>query len=260
MSNATPGSSEPISPAIALQVISTDDQLKLVLVDHDEFTIGAGEQCDLSLPTTELPRLHSMLHVQGHAIWIEAVHPDAMVIVNGEIFRWRALRDGDQLTFHSVEALVHIGEESIQAAQHQLQSQRQAEDLTLLTAEELCDRIEREEARVREFGRRRRLGWQALLSAIQDAQDAEDGVSQDGDAAVPIAAGEEKLNELVAQVRDLSETLDERTKNLAAQEALLVESSSQLCEAQRRVSRQLDQLMERLLPDDNRPSELRVSA
>lgn len=261
MSNAAQTASE-TSPAIALQVISAEEKSKLVFVDHDEFTIGADEHCDLSLPQAGLARLQSILYVQGQAIWIEAVHPEALIIVNDEVFRWRALRDGDQLTFGSVETLVHIGEASVQAAREQLRSRRETEDLALLSAEDLCDRIELEEHRVGEFERRRRLGWQAMLSAMQSVLERDDAASSDDAMAVPLVAGlpDVKFHELVAQVQNLSETLDERTKSLAAQEALLVESTSQICEVQRRVSRQLDQLLERISTDDQHPGELRVSA
>lgn len=266
MSNAAQITSEKSSPAIALKLISEDAPARLLFVEHDDFTIGCGSNCDLSLAGLHLHRLHSILHVQGHAIWIEAVHPDAMVVVNDEVFRWRALRDGDRLMFDDVQAVVHIGEASIDAAQEQmsadLRKRAEIEDPTLLSAEELCDRIEAEEARVAEFDRGRRIGWEALMAAVSEVIQR-GGVRLHGDAlAAPLAAGalDPQLHDLAAQVRQLSETLDERNRTLSAQEALLVESSLQLCETQRRVSRQLDELLERLSPHDDHPGELRVSA
>lgn len=266
MSNADPHSSERTSPAIALQMISAVETSRLVFVDHDDFTIGGGSHCDLCLTNRNLGRLHSVLHIQGAAIWIEAVHPDAMIVVNDEVFRWRALRDGDRLTFDDVETFVHIGEESIEAARRQMEAdlhrRQEIEAPALLSAEELCDRIEAEEIRVADFDRGRRFGWEALLSAVQEIIDRDDEDSHPHTVSVPLvaAAPDQTIHELADQVRHLSETLDERNRTLAAQEAQLVESSSQLCEAQRRVSRQLDQLMERLAPNDDHPGELRVSA
>lgn len=265
MSNADQITSERTSPAIALQLISRHEPARLMLVEHDDFTIGCGPNCDLCLASEHLHRLHSILHVQGTAIWIEAVHPDAMIVVNDDVFRWRALRDSDRLTFDDVELAVHIGEASIEAAQRQIAAEsrkrEEIKDPALLSAEELCDRIEAEEARVTEFDRGRRFGWEALMSAVAEMIQRDVPLHAD-EATVPLMAeaSDQNLHELAAQVRHLSETLDERNRTLVAQEALLVESSSQLCETQRRVSRQLDELLERLAPHDDHPGELRVSA
>jgi hypothetical protein len=262
MSNTIQVHSEPPTPLVALQVIPAGDSARLVFVDHDEFTIGSGDHCDLCLPQADLPRLHSRLHVQGPVIWIEAVDDDALVIVDHEIYRRRALRDGDQLTFGDVEATVHIGEASVRAARQMPRSRWEAEDITLLTAEELCERIEVEEAFAGDADHGRKLGWAALMSAVQAVIDRGIGTSDEEMIPAPLVASvsDEKFDELVAQVRDLSETLDERTKTLATQEALLIESSSQLAEAQLRVSRQLEQLLDRLGAEDDQPGELRVSA
>jgi len=94
------------------------------------------------------------------------------------------------------------------------------------------------------------------MSAVQDVVDT-DVLGSESDAVPQLAAiADDRFDELVAQIRDLSDTLDERTRELSAQETLLLESSSQMTEAQRRVNRQLEQLLERLSPDE----DMRVSA
>ncbi len=255
MSNSSLSQAEDFAPLVALQIIPGREPAKLVFVDHDEFTIGAGENCDLCLCADDLPTLHSRLFVQGTVIWIEAVDDSAFILVNGEAFRRRALRDGDRLTFGRIEAAIHIGEASVRAARQTARARQQLEDLSLLSAEELCDRIELEDTRVQDVGRRRRLGWQALMSAVEDM--IETGIEPIMPA---VSASDDRFDKLVAQVQDLSATLEARTKSLAAQEAHLMESSAQLAEVQLRVSRQLDQLLDRLANDDDQPGELRVSA
>lgn len=260
MSDTNQVSSDLSTPLVALRVVPAGDAARLIFVDHDEFTIGSGDRCDLRL--AGLPRLHSRLHVQGPVIWIEAVDDDALVVVEHEIYRRRALRDGDQLTFDDVEATIHIGEPSVRAAREMPRSRWETEDPSLLSADELCERIEEEEMLVSDVDNRRKLGWAALMSAVQDVIEQRAFPSDESMIPVPLVASvsEEKFDELVAQVRDLSEALDERTKTLASQEALLIESSSQLAEAQLRVSRQLEQLLDRLSGEEDQPGELRVSA
>lgn len=254
------GTSQP-SPLVALQIRFASAKPRLVIVDHDGFEIGGGEQCDISLPHCGLPKLHSVLHIQGSAVWIEAFDQEARIVIDGEQFRRRALRDGDELTMGEYTLTVHIGTKSVEAVKPVPQPHFNVDDrLSRLTAEELCDLIELEDSQTHSFDRRRQLGLKALLAAVQDVIDA-DAATASGDEMPQVAAiSDDRFDQLVAQIQGLSETLDERTRELASQETLLLESSSQLAEAQRRVSRQLEQIIDRMAPEDNAPGELRVSA
>jgi hypothetical protein len=261
MANTIHAGKDNPAATVALLVQRDGERPQIMLVAGEDFTIGSGEQCDLRLIDDALPKLHSILHVQGQVVWIEAADDDALISLGGEVFRRRALRDGDLLTFGRTEVTIHIGDAALRSLRQQSKTPRMDDDVSLLSAEELCDRIEREEKLVDEFDRRRRFGWQALMAAVREALNDEAGVpaAQPPSPAIAPLVNDDALEDLVAQVRDLSETLDERTKTLTAQEAQLIESSSQLCEAQLRVSRQLEQLLERLSRDDDR-GELRVSA
>jgi hypothetical protein len=245
---------------VALRIFAHGSKPRMVLIDHDEFTIGSDAQCNLRL-AAGAPRLQSILHVQGRAVWIEAQSDDALVTVEQNAYRRRALRDGDQLQFDGLQATVQIGEPSTRKNPlPALRSARLPDDLSALSAEELCDQIELEESHVHNFEQRRRFGWGALMSAVRDVIDQDSVRSpQPVEAAQVAAISDEKFNELITHVRELSETLDERTKSLAAQESLLIESSSQLCESQVRVSRQLEELLERIAPEVA-SGELRASA
>lgn len=249
------------SPLVALQIRFASAKPRLVIVDHDGFEIGGGEQCDISLPHCGLPKLHSLLHVQGGAVWIEAMHDEARICTGGEQFRRRALRDGDEITVGEYTLTIHIGTQSIEAAKPVPQPHfNMDERLSRLTAEELCDLIELEELQSQDFDRRRQLGMKALLAAVHDVIDADAAKSLPDEMPQVAAIADDRFDQLVAQIRGLSDTLDQRTRELAAQETLLLESSSQLAEAQRRVNRQLEQIIDRIAPEDNAPGELRVSA
>jgi hypothetical protein len=251
------------SPLVALQIRHANTRPRLVIVDHDGFEIGDSDRCDIRLPHCGLPKLHSILHVQGGAVWIEAADDEARVSIGGEAFRRRALRDGDEISLG--EFTLHIGSQSVEAARpvsppHFSIENRIIEDrLSQLTAEELCDLIEVEENQTHDFDRRRRMGMQALLSAVQDVVEAEAAETKPASLPQVAAISDDRFDALVAQIRELSDALDERTRELAAQETLLLESSSQIAEVQRRVSRQLEQIIERIAPEAEQ-GELRVSA
>ncbi|MFO0916957.1 MAG: FHA domain-containing protein [Planctomycetaceae bacterium] len=264
MQDSAPGISradEEQSPlTVALRIIADGAKPRLVLIDQQDFLIGTGDQCHLRLKNQESPGLHSILRVQNQTVWIEAVD-EGTVSVDGHTYRRRALRDGDQLQFDGVRATVQIGERSSRRnSLPVVQGTRTADDLSDLTAEELCDRIEREEAETRHFEHRRHFGWQALMSAVRDVAEQEAILAPHTLPAAQVAAiSDERFDELIAHVRELSETLEARTQALAAQESVLIESSSQLCESQGRVSRQLEELLQRIAPEES-SGELRASA
>ncbi len=254
------GDDSPQRATVALRVFLEGVKPRLMLVDQEQFTIGSSEQCDLRLRGEELPRLHSVLHIQGQTVWIEAID-DGTVTVDGHAYRRRALRDGDELQFDGIRAIVQIGERSsLKSPIPAPHSPRMTDDLAAMSAEELCDHIELEEVQIHEFEQRKRLGWQALMSAVREMADQEAILAPHPLPSTQVAAiSDEKFDELITHVRVLSETLEARTQALVAQESLLIESSSQLCDSQVRVSRQLEELLQRIAPEES-SGELRASA
>lgn len=247
---------------VALMIQSKQRKPQFLLVQHDGFSIGTGDHCDLQLAEQGMSRWQSTLHVQGTSVWIEAAEEQGVVNVNHTPYHRRALRDGDRLFFGQTEVIVSIRDAAGSASAAIPAVPKMSEDLSQLSAEELCRRIEQEEVEVQEFDRRRRFGMMALLSAAQELKHT--GIMRDRDLAIPTAAtaqlSDDKLNDLFTQVRELSESLEEQTKTLSVHESLMAESSSQLADAQRVVSHQLDQLLERLGHEEEKPGEFRASA
>lgn len=212
-----------------------------------KWMIGTGNRCDLLVAGS--PSLHSLLQRQGASLWIEAVDEQAQMRVNGQPVRRLALRDGDRIAIAESELLIHVGP-SVSTALRRLEAEQEA---SLLSAEELCDRIVEEEQAIEEFQGRRRLGWQALLAAVKDsvAEDVESEADSMEDA---------RYDQLLDQIRSMSDILEDRTRALASRESELLETSSQLQSVQEQMARQLDELMQRLNQQDSVPDELRASA
>lgn len=255
----------PISPAASVWTAFDDvvapSNSPLVLegpdesfvIDRDGHRIGSSPVCELSLPGG--PPLHSVIHRQSGVTWIES-QEDASLIVNGYPRRRMALRDGDVLELNGLELLVRF-----RAADEPGETPRGLEDdLSLLSAEELCDRIMSEQAMVEEFSEGQRAGWNGLLAAIEAAHETEQPTIRlpiEVEQAVEAVAAPDECERLLEQIRELSEMVNGRSQELDDCESELVAATALLEEAQERVSQQIDGLLEQL---QSPPAEVELRA
>ncbi len=233
-----------------------------VHVTHDGFSIGSSRQCDLSLAETSIPALHSVIHMQSGAIWIEAADDDSAILVNDRPYRRMALRHDDRLRIGTSEFTIHLQTESASMIE-----QAQAivdEDLSLLTAEELCDRILSEQSMVAEFADGRRSGWEALMRAIESAHEEpvidEPITNESLDESLKTQADEQiVLDELLEQIQQLNRAIADRSVELSDHEKHVLESTTAMEEAQNQVTHRINEILEQLNQNDP-PNELRASA
>lgn len=238
----------PAAFPVLLELISESGETHWLELADGDLTLGTSGRCDLRL--TGGPALHSVIHRQGGNVWIETRDEASRLEINGKPVRRLSLRDGDRMLIAGSELFVHAGESALLATQR-----REAQiDAANMTAEELCDRIAAEEMAIQQFEGRRRLGLQALLAALGDAS------GNEPDSSEAELAEARRFEELLEQIKVLSNTLDNRTQILADRESELLETSSQLQSVQDRMTRQLDELMLRLNQQNGAPDELRASA
>ena len=226
-----------------------------VVVTHDGFTIGSSQRCDLPLNDTSIPGLHSVIHIQSGAIWIEAANDDTTVIVNHRPYRRMALRHEDCINIGSTELKILMINESIT----EVEVPALEEDLSLLSAEELCDRILSEQSMVSEFIEGRRSGWEALLQAIQAANDEPLLRQSSNDEVANQVSENETFETLLDEIQGLNTSITEHTRELSDHEKELLESTLIMEESQMRAIQQLDDILEKLKNSDP-PNELRASA
>jgi hypothetical protein len=227
---------------VLLEVRSNFDTVRQVTVDGDGFLIGRGDFCDLQLDDVTQPLVHSELHLQGQTVWIEAADDNDAVVVNGDRCRRMALHDGDRVQCGGTEITFHIGSHAgtAEAFPHS----QFADDLALLSASELCDRIADEETQIAAFERGQLSGWHSLLQSVE-ATLLDDGRALD----------HPRLESAVAELRSLSDLIASRTQQLAEHEAEFLESTSDLEDAQAAIARRIEQLLQGF-----GESELRASA
>jgi predicted component of type VI protein secretion system len=234
------GETESAELCVALDAVTGNGRVRRLPVEGGSCLIGRGDFCDLQVPGDDVPLAHSELHVERGAIWIEAVD-EADLEINGRACRRLALREGDALRLGDTLITVRIC-----AAADATAAMRMDEDLSQLSALELCERIEAEQAAVASDERRRLMGWDALLTQLEDI------IAQEPAAAEEQAA---RLEGVLAQLHDLSNMLAARTQVLAAQEAQFLESAGELKHAQDAMTGRLEHLLQQF-----HDGELRASA
>lgn len=226
-------------------VLTLNSPTRSIIVDHDGFSIGASPHCDLTLVDASIPPLHSIIHQQSGIAWIEAADDNVFITVNDRPCRRMTFRSDDRLKIGATEFAISLQPQN----QVRLDEPVMNEDLALLTAEELCDRILSEQTMVAEFAEGQRSGWEALLRAINDAnQEITSSDQHFGDRQVA-------LNELLGQIQELNEAIVIHTRELNQRESEVLASTSALEESQQRIDKIVDQLNQ-----NDPPNELRASA
>lgn len=226
-------------------------------VSRDRFLIGAGERCDLRLGGDGMPAVHSVVHVDGTEIWLETLADSPEVRVNGRLTRSAALEPGDDLEIGAFNLTLHRTDssESVHAPRIYGATVRETlteeevdnpiEDLEELTARELVELIDQEEAIIEEFEARRRLGAQALMDVVKQRflePDADDSSNVEESPAPS-----QLLSELQAAILSLNEfahEFEQRTERLSQPETQRVANS--LLDFQQQIVSRLDGVLEKI--------------
>ena len=236
-----------VCPATTCADDSTNPMLVLegpvesLVIDRDGLRIGTRPICDLLL--ADGPALHSVVHQQAGVTWIEAID-EASLIINGHPRRRMSLRDGDVLELNGQEFTVRL--RTVEAGEMPVGL---SEDLSLLSAEELCDRILSEQTMVDEFVESQRTGWNGLMAAIEAVHEADQPTATlplEVEQVVETDEPKDDCERLLVQIRELSEMVNGRTQELDDCENELIAATALLEETQERVSQQIEGLLEQL--------------
>lgn len=225
-------------------------------ISRDRFLIGAGERCDLRLGGEGMPTVHSVVHIDGEDIWLETLADSPEIRVNGRLTRSAALEPGDELEIGSFELTLHrtSSAQPIQAprlygasvsevlAEEELTNPLDVEELT---ARQLVDLIDQEEALIEEFEARRKMGAQALMDAVK--QRFADVDMEDEPVVEEKATSGQLLGELQAAILSLNEfaqEFEQKTERLSHAETQKVASS--LLDFQQQIVSRLDGVLEKI--------------
>lgn len=231
------------APAVAdelrviLEATTGSGRPRRVLVEGGTCLIGRGDFCDVQVAHVDVPLAHSEIHIEHGAIWIEAAdEPD--LEINGRRCRRLALRDGDAVKLGDTLITIRINPAGVLADD--------SDELSQLSALELCERIEHEQAAVAEYERKRLAGWDALLTQLETIIAHEPAGAMQQEA---------RIEAVLAQLHEVSSLLADRTRELAAQETQFLEAADELKHSQDQIASRLEHLMQQFPV-----SELRASA
>lgn len=228
------------------------------IVNHDGFTIGSSPRCDFTIAQAGVASLHCVIHLQNDAAWIEAGDDQIMLEINGRTCRRMALRQDDVIQIGSLQFTTMLKNEIAVP----FKSSATPEDLSLLTAEELCDRILSEQSMVDDFIGAQRAGWEALVRAIKESHTGpavEFPASAEVHPTGDLTEDQKTLDQLICQIEELNLAIAERTQKLSQREQEMLESTSILDDTHREMSQRIETLMDQLsIHEDDK--DLRASA
>ncbi|HLJ10252.1 MAG TPA: FHA domain-containing protein [Planctomycetaceae bacterium] len=248
-------------------------------VTNPRFLIGAGSTCDLRLGGDRMPALHSIITVAGREIALEAIAAEPVLAVNGRPVQNVTLHDGDVIVIGEVELLARLEaghapagvETPAPAAGPSTEADRPASELS---APELVDLIEREEAQIEDFQQRQQAGAKALVDAVLARAHRRAG-ERPADAGVraPVPAPHflskrpqilaaqtrqaeldaerdpllvDELENLNRQLTELSQEIQGNSQRASAREAVYASATDGLLENQEKLVSQLEVLMDQV--------------
>ena len=162
---------DPSDRVLVLEILRGRTAYPLRPIHTERFLIGAAPGCDLQLGGDFMPPLHSIIVRENGAVRLEAVAPSPELLVNRRLEQSVLIENGDHLAIGPFRIVVR---QSASEIRHAVAPRAEARDgdarpISELTAAELVERIEAEEAVVRTFDERRQAGVQALLAASRTA-------------------------------------------------------------------------------------------
>ncbi|MDA1164443.1 MAG: FHA domain-containing protein [Planctomycetota bacterium] len=232
----------------------TDSPLRPI--NRDRFLIGSGERCDLRLGGQDVPAVHSVVHIDGDQIWLEALAESPEVRVNGRLTRSAALEPGDALeigsfclTLHRTSSVQPVPAPRIHGARvSEILTEEESADLLDiedLSARELVDLIEQEEALIEEFESRRQMGAQALLDVLNQrfGPDVSDD-SQTVDATPDTRQLLHELQMAIISLNEFAQDFEQRTDRLSQRDTHRAANS--LLDFQKQIVSRLDGVLEKI--------------
>lgn len=226
--NHQPSANAPaaVTPAVYLEICRGRTTQPLRPILRDRFLIGSDAACDLQLAAAEIPPLHSILRLDGGNILLEAIAPEPRPLINEVRTEAALLQDGDVVELGPFTLTIHISGAAAKARppESSWDDPSDCRNVDELSAEELADLIESEQALVEQFESREQLGARALLDAVGPrAQELE--VSRADDVRTVAA-----LEEIVGELSRLADQTEARRQQMDQHEARQVEFALRLAE------------------------------
>ena len=233
------------SPTFEIVCGKTASPLRPIL--RDRFLIGAGPRCDLRLGGDEMPVLHSIVHLDGSTICIDPVAAAPPLLVNGQS-GMTELQSGDEIAIGGFRMILHAADIAAEAMPNAAPGVQEPVDLAELSAAELVDLIEQEEALVDEYEAGRRAGAEALLDAVERRADALSADSSSDDSHQP----EELLGGIRSAVISIGQSARQLEQPGNLTEDDVRQAGASLLDCQQQIITVLDRVLEKIERQNDR--------
>ncbi len=287
MSITSHNPTEPLSElGVSLLIRRGQTTSRVRPVNSEKFLIGSGAACDLQLGGDPLSALHSILHVDGADVWIEAMSAQP-VMVNHHAVESCLLRNGDcveigpfefQMQIESSQSQVQhfsaTGSSRVRRPHFDLDAMSTTETVQRLSANQLVDAIDHELELIERFESRRHLGADALLKALMarkteaNREDDNEFLSQHDEVTVsphemPVPRTVESfadVDHVFDHIQATLRQLEQRSAGLEEREDAFAEAAATLLEVQERFAQQLEAIQQNLTEGQTARRPLRASA
>lgn len=168
-----PSTVAPVVARLVLEITRGKTRFRQRPVAGPRFLIGAGVTCDLRLGGEGVPPLHSLVTIDETGVHIEAIVTAPTLIVNGRGVHETVLSDGDVISIGDVELVARVAAgrtpAGVQVAEPPSAAAKPEErPLSELSASELLDRIEADQAVIDQLEAGQRVGARALTRSVLD--------------------------------------------------------------------------------------------
>ena len=202
----------------------------------DRYLIGSGDWCDLCLGGPQMPVLHSVIHLDGEQVWIDAVAPTPELTINGHATQFGELQPDDTLQIgvfqFNLRQTKRVSKLTAMPSIDSVQPLPELDELPSLSASELIDLLAGELELADELERRKQRGTEALLDALRRQQVGghkqfaapsrieiaarEQSVKQPADLMLELEAAIQSINKFAKELEGRSHQLSSRDINSAA--------------------------------------------
>lgn len=243
------------APRMILEICRGRTRFPQRPISGPRFFIGSGAGCDLRLGGSEFPAIHSLIQTRENGVWFETLAAAPTARINGELTNGEWLRDGDRIEIGPFQFLAHsvplLPPVAIVDAAAGMLPEQPLEQVSLLSAVELADRLDVEMNQVERFQKGRQAGAHALLQALRRRQLEPAQAAARSMPAVPrasAAAGQHEfqadLDRLCKDLEELTSTLERRSETISQREYQFAQAAETLLETQRQLVAQLESALE----------------
>lgn len=215
-------------------------------IDNERFLIGAGSNCQLQLGGDDIPMIHTIISQEADGIQYQALVSTPELTINGAPSQQGVLEEGDEIQIDCFKFIIRNTNHSSLEKTPENSDQvigKDPIDIESLSASDLIDLIEEEQAMIEDFDSQQLGAAAALMQAVAnflpENESADHSYLDDqslNEASVEVSEPELLKKELT----DLALQLEQQAKSLQQREEFCEANMDSLIQSQQQLAQQLE--------------------